>query len=418
MDEFVINGGKPLIGEVSISGAKNAVLPIMAASIIKPAEYIIKNVPNLKDTRTMLTIIESTGAKVDFKNNILFIDTRSCDKPVAPYDLVKTMRASFYMLGPFMSRFGKAIVSLPGGCAWGPRPVDFHIKALEKMGAKINLKDGNIICDGKLKGAVIKFEKKSVGATGNTLMAASQANGPTQILNAACEPEIVDLCNFLKLLKVEIEGIGTSSLTIYPNKDKVSNIEYEVIPDRIEAGTFMIAALITKGDITLKKINAEHLESVFEKIKEAGGCITAIDDSTIRIQYSGKVNSVNIETTEYPGYPTDLQAQWMALMTVAHGESSIKENIYKDRFTHISELIRFGADIAFNGNEALIKGKKELVAAPVMSTDIRASASLILAALSAKGKSNISRIYHIDRGYENIEFKIKSLGGDILRVKS
>ena len=418
MDEFVINGGRPLVGEVSISGAKNAVLPIMAASIIKPAEYIIKNVPNLKDTRTMLTIIESTGAKVDFKNNILFIDTRSCDKPVAPYDLVKTMRASFYMLGPFMSRFGKAIVSLPGGCAWGPRPVDFHIKALEKMGAKINLKDGNIICDGKLKGAVIKFEKKSVGATGNTLMAASQANGPTQILNAACEPEIVDLCNFLKLLKVEIEGIGTSSLAIHPNKEKVSNIEYEVIPDRIEAGTFMIAALITKGDITLKKINAEHLESVSEKIKEAGGHITIIDDSTIRIQYSGKVNSANIETTEYPGYPTDLQAQWMALMTVAHGESSIKENIYKDRFTHISELIRFGADIAFNGNEALIKGKKELVAAPVMSTDIRASASLILAALSAKGKSNISRIYHIDRGYENIEFKIKSLGGDILRVKS
>ena len=418
MDEFVINGGRPLVGEVSISGAKNAVLPIMAASIIKPAEYIIKNVPNLKDTRTMLTIIESTGAKVDFKNNILFIDTRSCDKPVAPYDLVKTMRASFYMLGPFMSRFGKAIVSLPGGCAWGPRPVDFHIKALEKMGAKINLKDGNIICDGKLKGAVIKFEKKSVGATGNTLMAASQANGPTQILNAACEPEIVDLCNFLKLLKVEIKGVGTSNLTIYPNKEKVSNIEYEVIPDRIEAGTFMIAALITKGDITLKKINAEHLESVSEKIKEAGGCITAIDDSTIRIQYSGKVNSVNIETTEYPGYPTDLQAQWMALMTVSDGESSVKENIYKDRFTHISELIRFGAEIAFNGNEALIKGKKELVAAPVMSTDIRASASLILAALSAKGKSNISRIYHIDRGYENIEVKIKSLGGEIFRIKS
>ena len=418
MDEFVINGGKPLIGEVSISGAKNAVLPIMAASIIKPARYIIKNVPNLKDTRTMLTIIESTGAKVNFESNTLSIDSRGCHKPIAPYDLVKTMRASFYMLGPFMSRFDKAIVSLPGGCAWGPRPVDFHIKALEKMGAKINLKDGNIICDGKLKGALIKFEKKSVGATGNTLMAASQANGPTKILNAAREPEIVDLCNFLKLLKVEIEGIGTSSLTIYPNKDKVSNIEYEVIPDRIEAGTFMIAALITKGDITIKKINVGHLESVSEKIKEAGGHITIVDDSTIRIQYSGKVNSANIETAEYPGYPTDLQAQWMALMAVADGESSVKENIYKDRFTHISELIRLGADIVFNGSEALIKGKEKLVAAPVMSTDIRASASLILAALSAKGKSNISRIYHIDRGYENIEFKIKSLGGDILRVKS
>ena len=418
MDEFIVLGGKPLTGKVCISGAKNAVLPIMAASIIKPAKYTIKNVPNLKDTRTMLTIIESTGAEVDFNDSTLFIDTRDCNKPIAPYNLVKTMRASFYMLGPFMSRFDKATVSLPGGCAWGPRPVDFHIKALEKMGAKITLKDGNIICEGKLRGAVIKFSKKSVGATGNILMAASQADGETKIINAACEPEIVDLCNFLELMKVEIKGIGTSKLTVVPNKEEVSNIEYEVIPDRIEAGTFMIGALITKGDVILQNVNASHLEIVIEKIREAGGSVSTIDSSTIRVRYNGDIKSVSIETKEYPGYPTDLQAQWMALMAVSNGDSTIKESIYKDRFTHISELVRFGAQISFDGNEALIKGRQKLVAAPVMSTDIRASASLILAALSAEGESNISRIYHIDRGYEDIEGKIKALGGNIVRAKT
>ena len=424
MDKFIINGGSPLAGEVTISGAKNAVLPIMAACIIKPGRYIINNVPNLKDTRTMISLIEESGANIEFSNNVLKVDSTTCNNPVAPYRLVKTMRASFYMLGPFMSRFNKAIVSLPGGCAWGPRPVNFHIEALEKMGAKIELKDGNIVCKGKLKGTLIEFEKKSVGATGNIIMAAVEAEGSTEIVNAACEPEIADLCNFIELMGVNIDGIGTDKLVIHPNSqtfdsphvDKDVEIEYTVIPDRIEAGTFMIATLMTKGDIILKNVNVNHLDAVIQKIKEAGGKINKISDSSMNVKYVKEIIPTDIETLEYPGYPTDLQAQWMALMSISSGESRIVENIYKDRFTHISELTRFGADICLENNQAFINGIKSLTPAPVMSTDIRASASLILAALSANGKSSISRIYHIDRGYEQIEKKIKSLGGDIARV--
>ena len=416
MDKFIINGGVPLRGTISISGAKNAVLPIMAASIIKPARYRIKNVPNLKDTRTMISLIKESGANIEFKDNILIIDSTTCNNPIAPYSLVKTMRASFYMLGPFMSRFNKAIVSLPGGCAWGPRPVNFHLEALKKMGAKIDLKDGNIICEGKLRGSIIKFKQKSVGATGNVIMAAVNAEGSTIIKNAACEPEIVDLCNFVKLMGVDIEGVGTENLSIHPTDKKVSSIDYSIIPDRIEAGTFMIASIITKGDITLKNINVNHLTAVIDKIIEAGGDINILSESSMQIKYTDKIISTNMETMEYPGYPTDLQAQWMALMSISKGSSSIKENIYKDRFTHISELNRFGANVTFENNVAFIKGVKSLKPAPVMSTDIRASASLILAALSANGESCISRIYHIDRGYENIELKIKALGGDIKRI--
>ena len=417
MDKFIINGGTPLKGEVSISGAKNAVLPIMAACIIKPGKYKINNVPNLKDTRTMISLIEECGANIKFKNNILKVDSTACNNPVAPYSLVKTMRASFYMLGPFMSRFNKAIVSLPGGCAWGPRPVNFHIEALEKMGARIDLEDGNIVCEGVLKGALVEFEKKSVGATGNIIMASVNAKGSTEIINAACEPEIVDLCNFIELMGVDIEGIGSDRLIIHPSDKKISEIEYTVIPDRIEAGTFMIASLMTKGDIVLKNIDINHLDIVIKKIKEAGGEVNKINQSTVQVKCTKEIIPADIETLEYPGYPTDLQAQWMSLMAISKGKSFIKENIYKDRFTHISELNRFGANISFENNEALIIGVKSLSPAPVMSTDIRASASLILAALSAKGKSSISRIYHIDRGYEDIERKIKSLGGDITRVK-
>ena len=416
MDKFIINGGFPLKGEVSISCAKNAVLPIMAACIVKPGKYRINNVPNLKDTRTMISLIEECGAIIKFTDNTLSIDSTTCNNPIAPYNLVKTMRASFYMLGPFMSRFNKAIVSLPGGCAWGPRPVNFHIEALEKMGAKIDLKDGNIVCEGKLKGCLIEFEKKSVGATGNIIMASVNAEGDTEIINAACEPEIVDLCNFIELMGVKIEGIGTERLIIHPDNKEISEVEYSVIPDRIEAGTFMIASLITKGNIIIRNININHLGIVIKKIKEAGGEVKKINDSSIQIKYAGEIKPIDIETLEYPGFPTDLQAQWMSLMAISKGKSTIKENIYKDRFTHISELNRFGANIFCENNEALIEGVESLSPAPVMSTDIRASASLILAALSSKGKSSISRIYHIDRGYENIESKIRSLGGDIIRI--
>ena len=418
MDKLIINGGNPLIGDVSIGGAKNAVLPIMAATIIKPAKYTIKNVPNLRDTRTMIEILRESGASVSFDKNTLTIDTTNCNNPVAPYELVKTMRASFYMLGPFMSRFNKAKVSLPGGCAWGPRPVDFHIKALEKMKANIILKDGNIICEGRLKGTNINFQRKSVGATGNVIMAAATADGETIISNAASEPEIVDLCNFMKLIGVNISGVGTSDLIIEPDNSSISDIDYSIIPDRIEAGTFMILALITRGNIKLNNIIPEHLDNLIIKLKEAGALIESINRNSINIKYNGVINPVDLETLEYPGFPTDLQAQWMALMTIARGGSKIKENIYKDRFSHVSELMRFGAEIRMDDNVAYVEGDSILKSAPVMSTDIRASASLILAALSAKGESSISRIYHIDRGYEKIENKIKSLGGNIKRVSS
>ncbi len=317
-----------------------------------------------------------------------------------------------------MSRFNKAKVSLPGGCAWGPRPVDFHIKALEKMKASITLQEGNIICEGKLKGANIDFKRKSVGATGNVIMAAATAQGKTKISNAACEPEIVDLCNFMKFIGVDISGIGTSDLTIEPNNLSVPDVNYSIIPDRIEAGTFMILALMTKGDIKLNNVAPEHLDNIIVKLKEAGALIEIADKNAIRVKYNGYIHPVNLETLEYPGFPTDLQAQWMALMTLASGESKVVENIYRDRFSHVSELMRFGGKIRMDDNVAHIEGNSMLKSAPVMSTDIRASASLILAALTAIGESSISRIYHIDRGYEKIENKIKLLGGKIKRVSS
>tara|TARA_Y100000768_G_C23930719_1_gene659956 strand:- start:163 stop:1419 length:1257 start_codon:yes stop_codon:yes gene_type:complete len=418
MDKFVINGDKKLIGEVKISGAKNAVLPIMAACILKPATYTIRNVPNLKDTRTMIKLLEESGANVKFNNNILVVDSTECNNPVAPYELVKTMRASFYMLGPFIARFGKSTVSLPGGCAWGPRPVDFHIKALKEMGARVELKDGNILCTGNLKGTEINFKKKSVGATGNIIMAAVGADGETVITNASCEPEIEDLCNFITLLGVNIDGIGTDVLKINSSTDMVrKKIEYSVIPDRIEAATFMILAAITKGDIKLKNVNINHLDIVMSKLKSAGVEIEIINSHTLRVKNSGDLLSVDVETKEYPGFPTDIQAQWMSLMCLATGSSKIKENIYSDRFTHVAELSRFGADVTVKGDTAYINGVTSFRPAPVMSTDIRASASLILAALSSEGESTISRIYHIDRGYENIEEKIAKLGGIIRRKK-
>ena len=417
MDKFKINGGIPLSGDVEISGAKNAVLPIMAACIIKPGKYVIKNVPNLKDTRTMISLIKETGAEIKFEKNILNINTINCYNPVAPYNLVKTMRASFYMLGPFMSRFGKASVSLPGGCAWGPRPVNFHIEALKKMGAKIKLKDGNILCSGKLEGNKIKFEQKSVGATGNIIMAAASAKGVTEIENAACEPEIEDLCNFMIKLGVKIDGVGTENLSIYPMKKSENvDIEYSVIPDRIEAGTFMIATIMTKGHLKLNNVNPRHLKVVTDKIRKVGAYVKE-GNSSLEIKFQGVIKPISIKTQEYPGFPTDLQAQWMAVMLKAQGDCTIKENIYHDRFTHISELSRMGADIRLKKNIAYIHGVDEIYSAPVMCTDIRASAGLIIAALYSKGETEISRIYHIDRGYDSIENKLTSIGANIKRIK-
>ena len=418
MDKFIIEGGTPLNGKVKVSGAKNAVLPIMAATIIAPGKYRIHNVPELRDTLTMKRLLEMVGAAVHYEDNTMQIDTFKCDTPTAPYDLVKTMRASFYVLGPFLSRFNYAEVSLPGGCAWGPRPVNYHLQAMEALGAEVDLSDGMIIAKGDLKGALIDFERSSVGATGNALMAAVTAHGKTVIKNAAREPEIGALCIFLKKMGAEIIGVGTDEITIQGKQELKADVDYTVIPDRIEAGTFLIAGAITNGDITVENIEPDHLIIVSKCLNDAGFKLD-FKQNAIRIQSSGNsIQPVDITTAIYPGFPTDLQAQWMALMTKAKGQSTITEEIYTDRFTHIAELSRFGAHIRLINNQAIIKGMEILKGAPVMSTDIRASASLILAALSSEGTSSITRVYHIDRGYDKIEEKLTTLCARIKRVKN
>ena len=414
MDKLIIDGGKKLNGVIDISGAKNAVLPIMTATIIVPGKYKINNVPNLRDTNTMINLLKIIGADVNFSENSLEINTINCNNPSAPYELVKTMRASFYVLGPLISRFNFSEVSLPGGCAWGPRPVDFHIKAFREMGVDVQLSKGNIIAKGKPVGTEITFPKKSVGATGNVLMAAAKADGITTIHNASLEPEIVSLCDFLSRVGAKVNGIGTDSIEIHPIVKENNNIDFDIIPDRIEAGTFLIACAATGGCLTLENVYVPDIQVVIDLLIKVG-CRISCDDNHVTIESNGKINSCDIETLEFPGFPTDLQAQWMALMTISKGKSTIKENIYKDRFTHIPELMRMGADITLKDNIATINGKEKLYSAPVMCTDIRASAALVISALCAEGKSEISRIYHIDRGYENIELKLKKVGAIISR---
>tara|TARA_Y100001970_G_scaffold154422_1_gene189212 strand:- start:987 stop:2246 length:1260 start_codon:yes stop_codon:yes gene_type:complete len=414
MDTIVINGRKPLSGSVKISGAKNAVLPIMTAALMAEGESIIKRVPDLRDTRTMIKLMEIIGAECSFNNNLLKINSSGVDNPEAPYDLVKTMRASFYVLGPLLARFGTVKVSLPGGCAWGPRPVDFHLKALEKLGAKVTLKSGYILAEAKkLKGAKITFEFPSVGATGNVVMAAATAKGRTIIENAAREPEIVQLCEYLNKMGASIEGIRTSRLIIN-GVESLHPADIDVIPDRIEAGTFLIAGALL-GKIKLTDVNPKHLDTVTEKLTEVGTSIEFDSNSIIIEPSDSRLNPVDMTTAVFPGFPTDLQAQWIAIMSLAKGSSIITDTVYHDRFSHVPELNRFGADIKVEKNVAFIRGVKELVGAPVMSTDIRASASLILAGLAAKGETTVSRVYHIDRGYETIEEKFKLLGAEIER---
>ena len=414
MDKIIVDGGKQLNGKVKIGGAKNAVLPIMTACILAPGKYTITNVPDLRDTRTMSELLRRIGADVKYENNILQINTENCNSPEAPYELVKTMRASFYVLGPLLSRFGISKVSLPGGCAWGPRPVNYHIEALEKLGANIQLNNGYIIAKGNLKGEEITFKNTSVGATGNTLMAAVKANGTTIINNAAIEPEISLLCNFLNKMGAEISGVGTKTLTIRGVTELKSVNLFKIIPDRIEAGTFLIATAMTGGSVELIDVNANHLKCVLDNLVVAGSEID-ISDNNIKINSSKIVNSVSMVTAPYPGFPTDLQAQWMALMTISRGQSIITDEVYLDRFTHVAELNRLGANIRLNKNKAFIDGVPFLKGAQLMSTDIRASASLIISALSAQGISEISRVYHIDRGYEKIENKFMKLGANIWR---
>jgi len=414
IEKIVIKGGKTLKGTVKNSGAKNAVLPVMASTLLADGKYKISNVPDLKDVRTMSALLNSIGSKVEFEKNSLTVETEGYNNLEAPYDLVKTMRASIYVLGPMIARFGYAKVSLPGGCAWGPRPVDLHIRGLKELGADISINKGYIIAKAKrLHGTRISFEIPSVGATGNILMAAVLAKGYTIIENAAEEPEITSLVKCLKKMGAKIKGAGTDRLEI-EGVEYLEPADFRVIPDRIEAGTFLVAGHMTGGDIKITNSKPEYLTAIINKLRKSGAEVNEGKD-WVHIRSRGKIDPVDISTAVYPGFPTDMQAQWMAMMSLAQGTSVITENIFKDRFTHVAELKRLGADIEVNGNVAVIKPVKFLSGAPVMSTDLRASASLLLSGLVARGITNVSRIYHIDRGYEKIEKKFQDLGAEIWR---
>lgn len=414
MDKLVVHGGKPLSGSIDISGAKNAILPMMAATLLVDGKTELNRVPDLRDTRTFLRLLEMLGAGSTFEKDKLTIDASNITSLEAPYDLVKTMRASFYVMGPLLARFGEARVSLPGGCAWGPRPVDYHLKGFEALGAEVILESGYILARAKkLKGARIHFEIPSVGATANIAMAAVLAEGTTRITNAAMEPHIVQLCNLLNDMGANIEGVGTSRLKIHGVKS-LNPVKITTIPDMIEAGTFLMAGAFL-GQVTLNNVDPSHLAIVLEKLEQAG-CELNVSSKSITIHKCKDLKAVDMTTDVHPGFPTDLQAQWIALMTVASGSSIIIDSIYHDRFAHVPELNRLGANISLENNVAIVRGVKLLKGAPVMSTDIRASASLVIGALMAEGRSDISRIYHIDRGYERIEEKFQSLGADISRV--
>jgi UDP-N-acetylglucosamine 1-carboxyvinyltransferase len=415
VDKLVIKGGNKLSGEVTVSGSKNAALPIFISTILAPGCHEISNVPFLRDINTTIKVLENLGAKVDGRGNVVKIDTTDLNSYEATYDLVRTMRASVLVLGPLLARFGQARVSLPGGCAIGARPINLHLKGLAALGAEITLEHGYVEAKAKrLKGARINFDISTVGGTEQLLMAAATAQGETILENAAREPEIVDLADILIKMGAKIEGAGTDTIRI-TGVDSLSPAQHSVMPDRIEAGTFMVAAAITGGDIRIRNMRLDHLDALAFKLQDAGVEITN-KDNVVRVKGPKKIRSVNIKTRPYPGFPTDMQAQFMALMCLADGASVISENIFENRFMHVSELLRFGADIICEGNSATVKGVKKLSGAPVMATDLRASASLILAALAADNTSEISRIYHLDRGYEAIEKKLAALGADIVRV--
>ncbi|MFQ6093938.1 MAG: UDP-N-acetylglucosamine 1-carboxyvinyltransferase [bacterium] len=416
MDAFRIVGGKALKGTVRVSGSKNAALPIMVATLLAPGRSVLRNVPDLRDVATMSELLRLLGAEVEFKENVLTVDTSAADNPEAPYDLVRTMRASIYVLGPLVARLGRARVSLPGGCAWGPRPVDLHIKGLQELGAEIDVEHGYIVARAeRLKGAHIHFDISSVGATGNVMMAAVLAQGSTRIENAAREPEVVALANFLKKMGAHIEGEGTDTIEI-EGVDGLCPQEEQVVPDRIEAGTFMAAAAITHGKITVDECIPEHVSAFTAKLMETGVQIEE-RKSSITVKALEGAKPVEVTTTPYPGFPTDLQAQMMAVLSIADGSSVITETVFRDRFTHVPELRRLGAKIKVDENVAVVTGVKRLSGAPVMATDLRASAALVLAGLVAEGETHISRVYHIDRGYERIEEKLSRLGAQIERIQ-
>ncbi len=418
MQCFVIEGGKKLSGEIRISGAKNSALPIIAASLLSDKRVELENTPDLVDIRTMIELVKQLGTEVTFHRNTLTLHTPKIKRVDAPYDIVRKMRASYYVLGALIARAKKAKVSMPGGCAIGPRPIDLHIKGLDVLGADVEIKDGFINARArKLKGAAVDLQGPkgtSVGATINTMFAAARASGITTITPAACEPEVVDVADFLNAMGCTISGQGTHTITIRGH-DYVRAVRYRIIPDRIESGTFAVAAVITRGKITMRGCNPAHMTSVLDKLGEIGAKVNR-SVSKLTISSSRTLRPANIFVAPYPGFPTDMQAQLMALLSIVPGTGTIKETIFPNRFMQAVELMRMGADITIEGDSAVINGVKRLSGARVMASDLRASAALVLAGLVAKGKTTVSRIYHLDRGYDRFERKLGKLGARIKRV--
>jgi UDP-N-acetylglucosamine 1-carboxyvinyltransferase len=422
MDKFLIRGGNPLKGKIEIGGAKNSALPCLAATLLTPETVILHNVPYVKDLITQRRLLEDLGATVltpELRTHK--VTAKQIDSFEAPYHLVKTMRASVLALGPLLARFGQARVSLPGGCAIGTRPIDLHLRAFEQLGAEVSLEAGDVVArapKGRLKGSTIDFEKITVTGTENVMMAAALADGRSTIRNAAMEPEIEDLADLLNKMGARIRGAGTDTIEI-DGVEGLGGAEHTIISDRIETGTFMVAAAITGGELEIKSCVPGHLSTVIAKLRESGVEIEAINPSTLLVR-QGKdgLKATDITTEPHPRFPTDMQAQYMALMTQAEGESKIVETIFENRFMHAAEMVRMGADIHVSGNTATVRGKRKLTGAPLLASDLRASASLVLAALCAEGETLIDRVYHIDRGYETIVRKLRSLGADIERIKS
>ncbi len=415
MDRIIIEGGRRLSGTVTISGSKNAALPILASSILTDGVCTYTNVPDLRDIKSIVELLRHLGAKVDCQGSTVRVDASSVSVHEAPYEIVRKMRASILVLCPLVARLGRARVSLPGGCAIGERPIDFHLKGLQALGATISMEHGYVNASArKLKGGDIYFDVPSVTGTENLLMAAALADGVTRIGNAACEPEVVALADVLNLMGAKITGAGTPEIVVHGVKS-LEPVSVSIIPDRIEAGTFMVAAALTGGDITIENVEPGHLKGQIDKLAQTGAIIEATGN-TVRVKGPGIIKSVDVKTLPYPGFPTDMQAQFMVLMSVASGLSMITETIFENRFIHVSELKRMGADITISGNSAMVAGVPSLSGAPVMASDLRASASLVLAGLVAEGTTEVNRVYHLDRGYEKMEEKFQQLGASICRV--
>ncbi|MFH1123856.1 MAG: UDP-N-acetylglucosamine 1-carboxyvinyltransferase [Pseudomonadota bacterium] len=420
MDKIVIEGGNPLKGRVRVSGAKNAALPVLAACLLTGGWHRLKHIPQLRDIRTIKLIMSEMGVVFrEDEEGVTSVNSEHLRAHVAPYELVKTMRASILLLGPLLARLGKAKISLPGGCAIGARPINLHLKALAEMGVEMFLEHGYVNAEvDRLRGADIFFDTPTVTGTENIMMAAVKAEGSTVLRNAAKEPEVKDLADMLRGMGAHIEGDGSDTIFIEGVEDLRPAAEHTIIPDRIEAGTFMIAAAMTKGDIFIDGCRLDHLAAVIEKVQSVGAEVKTTMEGLV-VKGADPIDSVDIETMPFPGFPTDLQAQFMALMSIARGSSVIRETIFENRFIHVSELKRMGADIRIHGNQALVRGKERLLAAPVMATDLRASASLVLAGLVAQGgRTEVNRIYHLDRGYEALEAKFQTLGAKIWREKA